>query len=183
MNKIDEFLLEHFGDTLAHAGVKGMKWGVRKARPSGVSRRTNRDAAKDAKEFARAKQFYGEGAGTRRKLIKAKVEGKSKRDPSYKKAFDTNLARQDTSKHASKAVSERRRKNVAKSTKQTTGAVARRFTGEMGTKAAFVALAAGGIAFTQSPRGQALMKKGVDKLRNLQQSRAGRKIVTDFLKG
>ena len=84
-----------------------MKWGVRRDNPSGVSRKTNREARKDAQEFARAKMFYGEGAGTRRKLIKAKVEGKSKKDPNYKKAFDQHLSNQDMSKHAEKARGER----------------------------------------------------------------------------
>uniref|UniRef100_A0AAU7GYX3 Uncharacterized protein n=1 Tax=Streptomyces phage Scarif TaxID=3158858 RepID=A0AAU7GYX3_9CAUD len=92
-----------------------MKWGVRRDNPSGVSRKTNREARKDAQEFARAKMFYGEGAGTRRKLIKAKVEGKSKKDPNYKKAFDQHLSNQDMSKHAEKARGERKRKNVKKS--------------------------------------------------------------------
>ena len=40
---VDEFL--------AHYGVKGMKWGVRRA------------ARKDANEFAAAKMYYGKGAG------------------------------------------------------------------------------------------------------------------------
>lgn len=102
-------------DEIQHYGVKGMHWGVRKARPGGVSRSTDRMARKDAKEFARAKQFYGEGAGTRRKLIKARVDGISKKNPGYKKAFDTHLANQDTSKHASKAKAERKRKNIKKS--------------------------------------------------------------------
>ena len=100
---------------LKHYGVKGMKWGVRKSNdPAGISisRRTAREASKDAQEFARAKMFYGEGAGNRRKLIKATVEAKSKKDPSYKKAFDDALARQDMSKHASKARGERRRKDT-----------------------------------------------------------------------
>ena len=67
---------------LFHYGVKGMKWGVRK---------TQKQAKKDAKEFARAKMFYGEGAGTRRKLIKNTVQERSK-DPVYKKAFDEALS-------------------------------------------------------------------------------------------
>lgn len=71
---------------LYNYGVKGMRWGVR------------RRATKDAKEFARAKMFYGEGAGTRRKLIKATVEERSK-DPQYKKAFDEALSKQNMSKH------------------------------------------------------------------------------------
>ena len=69
--------LKHYDeDTLVHYGVTGMKWGVRKSRPDGVSRSTNRQARKDAKEFTQAKQFYGDGAGTNGKTAysKAKVE-------------------------------------------------------------------------------------------------------------
>jgi hypothetical protein len=100
---------------LMHFGVKGMKWGVRHDGPTGVSRSTNNTAKKDAKEFARAKQFFGQGAGTRRKLIKATVEGRSKKDPAYKKAFDHHLGQQDMSVHAAKARSERKRKDVKNS--------------------------------------------------------------------
>jgi len=99
-------------EALAHYGVKGMRWGVRKDNAPGVSSRTNREARKDAQEFARAKMFYGEGAGTRRKLINKSVESKAKRDPAYKKAFDHHLEKQDMSTHASKARSERRRKDT-----------------------------------------------------------------------
>lgn len=111
MTTTDEFL--------AHYGVKGMKWGTRRGRVEGVSARTNREASRDAKEFARAKMFYGEGAGNRRKLIKATVEGKSKKDPSYKKAFDHHLENQDLSSHASRARGERKRKNAVNSTAKT----------------------------------------------------------------
>jgi hypothetical protein len=106
-------------DYLEHYGVKGMKWGVRNEDLDGVSSKTSREAKKDAQEFARAKMFYGEGAGTRRKLINNSVAAKSKKDPSYKKAFDHHLENQDLSKHASKARSERKRKDTVKTTAKT----------------------------------------------------------------
>jgi hypothetical protein len=149
---------------LEHFGVKGMRWGVRKDHPGGVSGKVSREARKDAEEFARARVFYGEGAGTRRKLIKATVEGKSKRIPGYKQAFDEHLNAQDPSKHAVKAVSERKRTDRRTKRKQRAGAIARRATGEMGTQAAFVAVAAGGAAYLRSSRGQATMKTAASKL-------------------
>lgn len=116
-------------DFIAHIGVKGMKWGVRKTDLPGVSRKVNKEASKDAAEFARAKMFFGDGAGTRRKLIKASVESKSKKDPDYKKAFDHHLDQQDLGKHASKARSERKRKDVTGSTAKTARGVHRQLNG------------------------------------------------------
>lgn len=110
---------DNVDDFLAHYGVKGMRWGQRKAAIPGVSPRTSREAKKDATEFAKAKMFYGEGAGTRRKLIKAKVESKSAKDPNYKKAFDHHLGNQDMGKRASQARGERARKDTAKTTAKT----------------------------------------------------------------
>ena len=101
MNEVEEYYLQHFG-------VKGMKWGVRKNRPEGVSRRTNRQAKKDAKEYTKAKMYYGEGAGTRRKLINKTVETKAKKDPSYKKAFDAHVENTDYAKRAQQARSQRK---------------------------------------------------------------------------
>lgn len=130
---------------LAHYGVKGMQWGVRKSdRLEGVSRKTNKEAADDAREFARAKMFYGEGAGTRRKLIKAKVESRLK-DPAYKKAFDHHMAKQDLGKHAEKAKSERRRKNASSSTRKTVRSAHRQFTGGAGNVTVAGALLGGGL--------------------------------------
>lgn len=100
-------------DEFAHYGVKGMRWGVHRSRPEGVSRSTNRAAKKDAKEFTRAKMYYGEGAGNRRKLIKAKVTERSK-DPSYKKAFDHHVANTNWEKRSKEARSKRGRANAAK---------------------------------------------------------------------
>ena len=112
-------MTDNVEDFLAHYGVKGMKWGVRRNSIPGVSARTSREAKKDATEFAKAKMFFGEGAGTRRKLIKAQVESKSAKDPSYKKAFDHHLGNQDLGKRASQARGERKRKDVAKTTAKT----------------------------------------------------------------
>lgn len=155
---VEEFL-EHFG-------VKGMKWGVRRERTPGVSRATDRDARKDAAESARAKMFYGEGAGNRRKLIKATVDAKKKRDPGYAKAFDKHLADQDLSTHASKAKKERSRTDRNTKTKQRAGYLARRLTGEMGTQAAFVAAGVAGAAFLNSPRGRSAMNRTMSQARS-----------------
>lgn len=115
MNEVEEYYLQHYG-------VKGMKWGVRRKRPEGVSRRTNRQAKKDAKEYTKAKMYYGEGAGTRRKLINKSVEAKAKRDPSYKKAFDAHVENTDYAKRAQQARSQRKatdtKNSVVKTGKQ-----------------------------------------------------------------
>lgn len=80
---------------LYHHGILGQRWGVRSFQNENgaytdegklrykVGFGTRHKAKKDAKEFARAKMFYGEGAGNRRKLIKATVSERSK-DPGYK---------------------------------------------------------------------------------------------------
>lgn len=150
---LDENLLEHHG-------VKGMHWGTRKTDYPGASARTNHQAHKDAKEFARAKMFYGKGAGTRRKLIKAKVEAGKKRDASYSKAFDHHLARQDMGSHASKARSERTRKNTADTGKKTALTILRRTTGQAGSVAAItVAVGSVGTAYLMSPHGQRTFEK------------------------
>lgn len=170
---------------LAHFGVKGMQWGVRKDNPGGVSPKTNKEAHKDAVEFARAKMFFGKGAGTRRKLIGKSVEAKSAKDPAYKKAFDHHLAKQDLSVHASKAVSERSRTDKKESAKKSAGFIARKLTGEMGTTAAFTAAAVAGAAFLTSPTGRRALTKAVTTVKIYANSGKGRQTtqyVSDFFK-
>lgn len=151
-------------DFLEHFGVKGMRWGVRNT--PGVHPRVNRMAAKDAKEHARAKLFYGEGAGTRRKLIRAKVEHNRKHVPGYAQAFDNHSQIQNLAEHVTAATKERQSIDRKGRNKKRVGAVARRLTGEMGTQAAFVALTAGGIAFARSNRGKQFMRKSASKIKS-----------------
>lgn len=108
-------------DIVKHFGVKGMRWGIRKeVHPdiADVPKATRKEAAKDAEEFTRAKLFFGEGAGVRRRLIKAKVEAKKTKDKLYAKAFDHFVKETDLSQRASQARSQRKRKDAAKSTKR-----------------------------------------------------------------
>lgn len=171
-------------DALAHFGVKGMRWGVRKKDAlEGVSAKTNREAAKDAEEFARAKMFYGTGAGNRRKLIKATVDAKSKKDPDYKKAFEHHLAKQDMSKHASKARSERKRKNVQSSTGKTVRGAHRQLTGGMGTVPLAGAVLAGGIvAARRTNIDQILRDSASTRVRDARTRRSNRRAVDDLLR-
>lgn len=83
-----------------------------------AQRKTSKTARKDAKEYARAKMFYGEGAGTRRKLINATVNQRSK-DPFYKSEFQRHLNAQNMDQHANKARSERHRKDVVNKSRKT----------------------------------------------------------------
>ena len=121
---------------LYHYGIKGQKWGVRRYQnedgtytETGKKRRrtigeavhearVKHTARKDAKESARAKMFYGEGAGNRRKLIKATVAERSK-DPLYKEAYEEALQKQDMSKHATRASMERHSIDTMKAVKKT----------------------------------------------------------------
>ena len=112
---------------LMHYGVKGMKWGVR------------RRARRDAKEFTQAKMYYGEGAGNRRKLIKATVKARSK-DPFYKSEFDKAVANTNMSKRASQARRQRGRKNARNATGKTVRGVGNIATGNVSRAGGALAL-------------------------------------------
>lgn len=99
---------------LYHYGVKGMKCGVRRS-----ERKTRKQARKDAQETARSKMYYGEGTGVRRRNINAVVKQRSK-DPTYKKAFDEEYAKQDMGKARRDA--ERQRKRTDRTEPIKTGA-------------------------------------------------------------
>lgn len=113
---------------ISHSGVKGQKWGVRRYqnedgtlteegkrhygyydREDGTKdyKRLQKDAEKDAKEWAKAKAYYGEGAGTRRKLLKNALSEKMK-DADYQREFQRFLSTQDMSKAQKSANRERK---------------------------------------------------------------------------
>lgn len=169
-----EVFLEHFG-------IKGMHWGIRNESRNSTPRKTDREARKDAEEFARAKLFFGQGAGNRRKLIKATVEAKKKKDPVYAKAFDSHLSNQDLSEHASKARKERSSTDRRDRTKKRAGFLARHVTGEMGTQAAFTAVALGGAAFIASPKGKSIMKKSMNSVKVAVESRRLQRSVSRLI--
>ena len=79
-----------------------------------------KEAQRDAREYARAQMYYGEGAGTRRKLITNSVAAKVERKIGYNEAFQKELERQDMAEHALRARKERRRKDVSHSVNKNT---------------------------------------------------------------
>lgn len=66
-------------------------------------------AEQDAHEWGLAEMFFGEGAGTRRKLISAKVDQKAHDIPGYAEAFSDATSRLNQLEMAEKAVAERKR--------------------------------------------------------------------------
>lgn len=126
------------GMELYHWGIKGMKWGVRRYQnkdgtltPAGI----RRYAKQDAKEYANAKMFYGEGAGNRRKLINATVKQRSKQ-AGYKEEFERQLAQQDMAKAASRAKAERKAKDTKKAVGKASRSAINISTGNIGRASA-----------------------------------------------
>jgi hypothetical protein len=84
-----------------------------------------KEAAKDAAEFAAAKMAYGEGAGTRRKLIETAVDYKANHLPGYARAFEGAYAGQDFTKHIKSAKRSRKAADVGALTSKNIKALAR----------------------------------------------------------
>ena len=99
---------------LDHFGARGMRWGIRNDKDSSpkVSKGTERLVKRDAKRYAGAKMFYGEGAGTRGKLLKAELDKKKRTIPGYEKLFDNEIKNVDYAKSANKAKVERTYKDT-----------------------------------------------------------------------
>lgn len=65
-------------------------------------------AASDAAKWARAEMFFGEGAGTRRKLLKAEITDKMAKIEGYNAMFTKAYDAQNMAEHAIKAAKERK---------------------------------------------------------------------------
>lgn len=102
-----------------------------------------KDARRDAAEFAAAQMAYGEGAGTRRKLIESAVAYKMERIPSYRGAFEKALESQDITKHIRNAKRNRAVKDIGAVTSQNVRAIARNDRGSMSTPVIALVIAFG----------------------------------------
>lgn len=156
-------------DALEHHGVKGMKWGEHHAR---------RMARADANEFAKARAFYGQGAGTRRKLIKAKVTERSK-NPHYKDEFHKTLAGQNVEKRQAQATRLRRRKDTTGFIGKTTRGVHRQLTGGFGPVTATAATIAAGAAYAHRT---GLDKAVVNKVKSAATNKSAHEATRAWLK-
>jgi hypothetical protein len=157
------------GLPLEHQGIKGMKWGEHHARSM---------ARADANEFAKAKAYYGQGAGTRRKLIKAKVETRSA-NPHYKKEFDRVLSGQNSEKRSAQAIRKRHRQDTKNYVGKTARSVHRSISGGFGPVTATGATIAAGAVYAHK---SGLDKAVLNKVKSASRNTSTPSQVRDFLK-
>lgn len=142
---------------LEHYGVKGMKWGVRL------------EAKRDANKFAKAKMYYGEGAGTQRKLIKATVESKRKKDSKYGEAFDYYMDNQNMATRAQQARTKRRTTDATNSVRKTARGIGHIINGNSMYASAAAAAIYGAAKFT-----------GADKAAKTAYNTVAKKVATEY---
>jgi hypothetical protein len=167
-----EEYIAYFGigqEDLTHHGVKGMKWGEHHAR---------RMARADANEFAKARAYYGQGAGTRRKLIKAKVETRSQ-NQHYKKEFERVLSGQNAEKRSAQATRKRHRQDTKNYVGKQARSVHRSLTGGFGPVTAVGATIATGATYAHKT---GLDKKVYNKIKSAASNKSTHEQVRQFLK-
>lgn len=87
--------------------------------------KVNKEAARDAAEYMAAQMAYGEGAGTRRKLIETAVAYKVERIGGYHEAFERHMHTLDPTKFIKNAKRTHRAKRVSTVTSKNIRALAR----------------------------------------------------------
>jgi hypothetical protein len=85
----------------------------------------SKEAKKDAAEYMAAQMSYGEGAGTRRKLIETAVAYKVERIPGYHQAFESFMHTENPLKHIKNAKRSHRMRDVGSVTSRNIKALAR----------------------------------------------------------
>lgn len=88
-----------------------------------MTTKVEKQAQQDATEYAAAYMAYGEGAGTRRKLIEGTVEYKMQFVPGYREAFEKAHGSQNMAKHAELAKKQSRRKTANEAVTRNTKAL------------------------------------------------------------
>ena len=112
---------------LEHFGIPGMRWGFRRyqnedgtlteAGKARYLKQIDNDARRDAQRWVNAKQYYGKGAGTRRKLLKGELS-KKMQNADYKKAFDSYVKNGDYEGATRRAKMERGARDTAANVKR-----------------------------------------------------------------
>lgn len=92
-----------------------------------------KQARQDAIEYARAEMYFGEGAGTRRKLIGNTVTYRAENNEEYDRAFRQAMAEQDWADHSKKAKAERRRRDGAQAVEKNVRNLANKNYGNVNT--------------------------------------------------